>query len=231
MDGNGRWAQARGLPRTDGHKAGAESVRRAVNAAQELGVKYLTLFGFSTENWQRPEHEIAILMGLLRHYLRGEAAELHKNNIRLRVAGFRDRLPADVVKTIEQMEQLTAKNTAGNLTIALDYGGRQDIVQAVKRLMESGVPADAVDEQLVDKFLLTAGLPDPDLVIRTSGEQRISNFLIWQAAYAEFYFTDVLWPDFNKSDFALAITEFNKRERRFGKTSQQIQNVEQGGQQ
>lgn len=216
MDGNGRWAKGRGLPRTAGHKAGADAVRRVLTAARDTGVKYLTLFAFSTENWSRPETEVSTLMGLLRQYLRGEGAELHKNNVRLRVVGFRDRMPADVVRTIEQIEHLTEKNTGAVLTLAIDYGGRADIVQAVKRIVDAGLPADAIDETVLNAFLLTAGLPDPDLIIRTSGEQRVSNFLLWQGAYAEFYFTDTLWPDFDETAFAAALAAFAGRERRFG---------------
>ncbi|HLI14052.1 MAG TPA: isoprenyl transferase [Alphaproteobacteria bacterium] len=220
MDGNGRWAKARGLPRAAGHRRGAESVRQAVRSAVELGVGYLTLFGFSSENWRRPVSEVDDLMGLLRLYLRGEVAELHKNGVRLRVIGDRARLAPDIVKLIENAEALTSGNRALTLTVALSYGGRQDIVQAARRLAEEAkarriAPAE-IDEAMFTRYLWTADIPDPDLVIRTSGERRISNFLLWQSAYAEFVFLDTLWPDFGKADFEHAIQEFQGRERRYG---------------
>ncbi len=216
MDGNGRWAKKRGLPRTAGHKQGVEATRRVVRAAGDLGVEYLTLFGFSNENWTRPKNEIFDLMSLLRMYLRAEAAELHKGQVRLRVIGRRDRLDADIVEMIENTEELTRGNSGLNLIIALDYGGRQDILEGVKALMNKGVnPAD-VTEAMLEAHLLTAGIPDPDLLIRTSGEERISNFLLWQCAYTEFYFTDVLWPDFGRDQMEQAVISFACRQRRFG---------------
>jgi len=222
MDGNGRWARARGLPRIAGHRSGAEAARRAVEAAAELGVPYLTLFGFSSENWKRPANEVDDLMGLLRHYLRSEIAELNRNNIRLRVIGDRERLPPDIVTLIEQTEALTDRNTRGTVAIALSYGGRAEIALAARRIAAKAAaglidPAE-VDEACVAHHLLTADMPDPDLVIRTSGEQRLSNFLLWQTAYAEFVFLDTLWPDFSKSDFEGALQEFHARERRYGAT-------------
>ena len=220
MDGNGRWATARGLPRIAGHRTGAEAVRRTVKAASELGIAYLTLFGFSSENWKRPLSEIDGLMGLLRHYLRGEIAELHRNGVRLRVIGQRARLAADIVTLIENGEALTRDNTGLQLTIALSYGGRDEIAGAARALARQvaagALDPDAIDEILVGDNLLTAGMPDPDLVIRTSGEQRISNFLLWQTAYAEFIFTETLWPDFAKSDLEKAVRDFHGRERRYG---------------
>jgi undecaprenyl diphosphate synthase len=216
MDGNGRWAKTRKLPRTMGHKQGVEAARRATLAAGDLGVKYLTLFGFSNENWSRPESEISELMTLLRMFLRAEAADLHKNNVRLRVIGRRDRMEADIVELIENTEKLTAGNTQLNLTIALDYGGRQDIVQAVQKLIAKGMSADKVDEKTLSAQLLTKDLPDPDLLIRTSGEQRISNFLLWQTAYTEFVFDDVLWPDFGREHMERALANYACRQRRFG---------------
>jgi len=216
MDGNGRWAKARKLPRTAGHKSGVDAVRRTVKAARQTGVRYLTLFGFSNENWSRPESEIGDLMGLLRLYLRAEAADLHKNGVRLRVIGRRDRLAADIVKLITETEKLTADNDDLYLTIALDYGGRQDILNAVKTLMSQGIAADEVNSENFSNACMTAGLPDPDLLIRTSGEQRISNFLLWQCAYTEFVFMDVLWPDFGPDHLAEAIAEYASRQRRFG---------------
>lgn len=213
MDGNGRWAKTRKLPRTAGHKQGVEAVRRAVEAAGALGIRYLTLFGFSNENWSRPESEIGDLMGLLRLYLRAEAAELHASGVRLRVIGRRDRLAEDIVTMIAQTEAMTKDNDKLHLTIALDYGGRQDIVQAVQALADSG---QALTEEAIAGALYTAGLPDPDLLIRTSGEQRISNFLLWQCAYTEFHFSDVLWPDFSREHLERALDDYASRQRRFG---------------
>ncbi len=213
MDGNGRWAKARGLPRTLGHKQGAEAVRRVVEAVAEAKVPFLTLYGFSTENWSRPEDEISELMKLLRVYLRSEAAELHKNNVKLKVIGFRHRLSDDIVEMIDNVERLTENNTAITVTIALDYGGRQDIVEAARKLAESGTP---VTEQNFSAALMTGGMPDVDLMIRSSGEQRISNFLLWQSAYAEFVFSDTLWPDFGKTEIDAALAVFATRQRRFG---------------
>ena len=220
MDGNGRWAQARGLPRIAGHRHGAEAARRAVTAAAELGVPYLTLFGFSSENWRRPSGEIHDLMGLLRHYLRGEIAELHRNGVRLRVIGELGRLDPDIIEMIERAEAMTRDNARITVTIALSYGGRAEIVAAVRaiaqRVQSGSLAAAAIDEDCFTRYLFTAGLPDPDLLIRTSGEQRISNFLLWQSAYSEFVFTKTLWPDFSKHDLEEAIDEFCGRDRRYG---------------
>jgi undecaprenyl diphosphate synthase len=220
MDGNGRWAQARGLPRIAGHRQGAEAVRRTVRAAGELGIPYLTLFGFSSENWKRPLAEIDDLMGLLRHYLRGEIAELHQNNVRLRVIGDRERLASDIVTLIANAETLTRNNTGVNLTIALSYGGRAEIVAAVRAIATGAVDGrlspEAIDEAVISRHLFTVGIPDPDLLIRTSGEQRISNFLLWQCAYSELVFTKTLWPDFGQADLEQAIADFGGRERRYG---------------
>jgi undecaprenyl diphosphate synthase len=220
MDGNGRWAQARGLPRIAGHRHGAEAARRAVTGAAELGVPYLTLFGFSSENWRRPSGEIQDLMGLLRHYLRGEIAELHRNGVRLRVIGELDRLDPDILEMIERAEAMTRDNARITVTIALSYGGRAEIVAAVRaiaqRVQSGSLAAAAIDEDCFARYLFTAGLPDPDLLIRTSGEQRISNFLLWQSAYSEFVFTKTLWPDFSKRDLEEAIDEFCGRDRRYG---------------
>ena len=196
MDGNGRWAKARGLPRAEGHRRGAEAARRAVQSASDLGVRYLTLFSFSSENWQRPISEIDDLMGLLRWYLRSETAELHKNGVRLRVIGDRSRLPNDIVGLIESAEKTMEENSGLFLVLALSYGGRQDILNAAKSLAENAaaghLDASQIDDEIFQARLETNGLPDPDLLIRTSGEQRISNFLIWQLAYTEFVFSDVL---------------------------------------
>jgi undecaprenyl diphosphate synthase len=220
MDGNGRWAKARGLPRIAGHRRGAEAVRRAVAGARELGIPYLTLFGFSSENWKRPSREIHDLMGLLRHYLLGEIAELHRNGIRLKVIGQLGRLAADIVNLIERAEEVTRDNAAVTLTIALSYGGRAEIVAAVQaiaaQVARGSLAVDEVDEDCLARHLFTVDLPDPDLLIRTSGEQRISNFLLWQCAYSELVFTKTLWPDFAKVDLEQAIGEYCGRERRYG---------------
>ena len=220
MDGNGRWAQSRGLPRVAGHKRGAEAVRASIEAAIEHEVRYLTLFGFSSENWKRPATEIADLMGLLRHYLRAELAELHRNGVRVRVIGERARLDPDIVALVQQAEETTRANARLVLTIALSYGGRADIVAAARRLAEAAragtIDPASIDEDAFARALSTDGIPDPDLLIRTSGEQRISNFLLWQSAYTEFLFVDTLWPDFGKREFAAAVAEFQRRERRYG---------------
>ncbi len=220
MDGNGRWAKARGLPRAAGHRQGAEAVRRAVAGAIECGVQYLTLFSFSSENWKRPLEEIDDLMGLLRRYLRSDIAKLQEENIRLKVIGDRQRLPVDLVDLIETSERQTRANTRLTLTMAISYGGRQEIADAARRLAEQAAagrldPAE-IDETLFSAQLLTAGIPDPDFLIRTSGERRISNFLLWQSAYSELVFVDKLWPDFSKDDLAAAIREYRQRDRRFG---------------
>lgn len=220
MDGNGRWAQKRGLPRTLGHRQGAETVRRVVEAAAEAGVKYLTLFGFSTENWSRPADEVRELMSLMRHYVRGNVADLHKNGVRLRIIGERERIDPDVLAIVEQAEQLTSANDRLHLTIAFSYGARQEIVMAARKLaadVQAGklIPEE-IDVSTVNSALLTSDLPDPDLLIRTSGEQRISNFLLWQLAYAELVFVDTFWPDFGKAELNEAIRTYQGRDRRFG---------------
>lgn len=222
MDGNGRWAKARGLPRTAGHKRGAESVRRTVEAAREMGVSYLTLYGFSSENWKRPVGEVTDLMGLLRLYLRNEINSLHKNGIRLLVIGDRKRLGSDIVRLIEDAEAKTANNTALTLVLALSYGGRQELVEAARRIAcdvaAGNLSPDAIDEDVFGGSLFTAGIPDPDLIIRTSGEQRISNFLLWQGAYAELVFIETLWPEFGRAELEAAIRDYHGRERRYGAT-------------
>jgi undecaprenyl diphosphate synthase len=220
MDGNGRWAKARGLPRTVGHREGAEALRRVVRASAEYGVGYLTVFGFSSENWKRPAAEVTDLMGLLRLYLRREIAEIDRNGVRLRVIGDRGRLSADIIRLIEEAEGRTAANTRLNLTVALSYGGRAEIVRAAQQLAEAArdgtLDPESIDEEAFQRRLFTADIPDPDLVIRTSGEKRISNFLLWQSAYAEYIFMDKLWPDFAGEDLKSAIVEFGGRKRRYG---------------
>ncbi|CAO3355766.1 isoprenyl transferase [Azospirillum sp. 11R-A] len=223
MDGNGRWAKARGLPRTAGHKKGVDAVRRTVEAARELGIGTLTIFSFSSENWRRPEEEISDLMGLLRFYLRSEVAELHRGGVRLRVIGDRTRLSEDINRLIDNAEALTRDNRTMTLVVALSYGSRLEIVHAARRLAEEvaagRLSPESIDEDALSARLYTSDIPDPDLIIRTSGEKRISNFLLWQAAYAELVFVDTLWPDFTKRDLEAAIEEFHRRERRFGATT------------
>ena len=220
MDGNGRWAKARGLPRVAGHRRGADAVRRVVRGAGELGVPVLTLFAFSTENWGRPADEVSDLMGLLRHYLRNELEELHRNGARLRVIGNRDGLAGDIVHDISDAERLTGTNARIDVNICINYGARDEIVRAARNLARQAAAGEIrpedIDESRFERELLTAGLPDPDLLIRTSGEQRISNFLLWQCAYAELVFVDTLWPDFGKEHLEQAIAEFRRRERRYG---------------
>jgi undecaprenyl diphosphate synthase len=220
MDGNGRWAKARGLPRPMGHRAGIDAVRRAIEAAGKQGVKFLTLYSFSSENWRRPAAEVGELMGLLRHYLRSELSTLHKEGICIRVIGDKQQLPDDIVKMISDAEKLTQNNTRLTLILALNYGGRQEIAAAARSLasavLSGKVEAESINENVLESFLFTAGIPDPDLVIRTSGEKRISNFLLWQSAYAEYVFMDVYWPDFGAEHMAQAIEEFSQRDRRYG---------------
>ena len=220
MDGNGRWAKARGLPRIAGHRSGAEAVRRTLTAAAELGIPYLTLFGFSSENWKRPSAEVQDLMVLLRHYLRGEIAELQRNGVRLKVIGQLTRLAPDIVGMISRAETLTRENSQITLTIALSYGGRAEIVAAVQAIAaevaRGSLAAEDVDEDCLARHLFTADIPDPDLLIRTSGEQRISNFLLWQCAYSELVFTKTLWPDFSRNNLEQAIDDYCGRERRYG---------------
>lgn len=223
MDGNGRWAKKRFLPRTAGHKKGADAVRRTIEAAVELGVTHLTLFGFSSENWKRPEDEVNDLMGLLRYYLKNEVKRLHHENVAIRFIGDRKRLSSDIVSDIEKAEELTKENSNLHLTIALSYGGRAEIVEASRTLAEKVKSGELSPEKITeDHFsnaLFTKDLPDPDLLIRTSGEQRISNFLLWQIAYAEFVFMDVLWPDFEKKHLEQALCELSSRDRRYGMIS------------
>jgi len=220
MDGNGRWARRHGLPRTQGHRRGVEALRRTVQAAGELGIPYLTVFGFSSENWKRSASEINDLMWLLRRYLQSEIAELHKNNVRVKMIGQRERLPTDVARMIAEAESATVANTALTCTVALNYGGRNEIAAAARHLageVAAGrlAPADITPGRLGES-LETRDLPDPDLILRTSGEQRISNFLLWQAAYSELVFVDKLWPDFGEADLTDALREYQRRERRYG---------------
>ena len=223
MDGNRRWAEARGLPRALGHTQGAEAVRRTVKAASQLGIRYLTLYGFSMVNWKRPAKEIADLMGLLRLYLRKEIAELNREGVRIRFIGDLSLLEADIVSLIEMSETKTKANTKLDLIIALSYGSRQEITAAVRTLvshvMAGDVSPESINEKTLEDCLYTSNIPDPAMIIRTSGEKRISNFLLWQSAYSEFVFTDVLWPDFSRKNLEQSIQEFGRRERRYGSTT------------
>ena len=225
MDGNGRWAQMRGLPRLAGHKQGAETVEDIVRAAGNKGVRYLTLFAFSTENWKRPLEEVNGLMGLLLLYLRSKTAEMHKNNVRLKIIGDRSRLSGDILASIVSAETLTKNNDGLTLQLAISYSGRWDMTQAMQQIaakVQTGqLQPQEITEAVVAAHLCTANVPDPDLIIRTSGEKRVSNFLLWQSAYAEYYFTDLHWPNFNAATLQTAIDAFQQRERRFGKISVQ----------
>jgi len=226
MDGNGRWAKQRGLERVFGHQQGVSSLRQIVEAASDLGIAYLTLYAFSTENWGRPDDEVAALMGLMVQSLNNETETLLKNKIRLKVIGDIDRLDNDLRTKLNETIRLTSVGEGLSLVIALSYSSRWEISEASRKIaietLEGKISPDSIDEELFGKYLTTAGIPDPELMIRTSGESRISNFLLWQLAYCELYFTDKLWPDFSKEDFYYAIIDFQKRERRFGKTSEQI---------
>jgi undecaprenyl diphosphate synthase len=216
MDGNGRWAAARGLPRVVGHREGTKAVRRTIEAAIGQGVKYLTLFAFSSENWQRPEAEVTDLRGLLLQFLRSELQEMHEAGVRLRVIGEQERFGPNIAAELAAAEAKTVNNEKLTLLMALSYGGRAEIVAAARQAIAEGLAPEALTEQKFASYLATAGVPDPDLLIRTSGEQRLSNFLLWQTAYAELVFVDVLWPDFGEQDFAGAVRKFAMRERRFG---------------
>jgi undecaprenyl diphosphate synthase len=222
MDGNGRWAAARGMPRIAGHSQGAEAVRATVKGAIENGVAYLTLYGFSQENWKRPKNEVTALMGLLRIYLRQEIDALNEQGVRLTFIGRRDMLEPDIVSLIENAENVTKANVKLRLIVALSYGARQEITAAARKIASAAIAGDLepeqIDEALFQDHLETAGIPDPDLVIRTSGEQRVSNFLLWQLAYAELVFVETHWPDFNGRHLEEAINEFHRRERRYGAT-------------
>ena len=220
MDGNGRWARARGMPRFHGHRAGVETVKEIVRAAREFGIEYLTLYSFSTENWSRPAEEVGELMKLLRLFIRRDLAELHQNNVRIRVIGDKKGLPADIAGLLDEAENLTRHNTANTLVIAFNYGSRSEVTRAVRHIaakVQSGlIEPGRIDDALVAAHLDTAGIPDPDLIIRTGGEMRLSNFLMWQAAYAELVFLDCMWPDFKADALYGAIEEYSKRSRRFG---------------
>jgi undecaprenyl diphosphate synthase len=219
MDGNGRWAMARGLPRLAGHRAGTENLRRIIEACVEFGIKYLTIYAFSTENWGRPESEVQGLLRILEDVIDRELAELHNEGVKLRHIGRLEKLNPKVKEKVLNAIELTKDNDRLILNVAFNYGGRDEIVHAIQQMIADGIEPNDITDESVSKYLYTAGVPDPDLVIRTSGELRISNFLIWQAAYAEWYFTPVYWPDFNREELLAALVEFNQRERRYGRVT------------
>ncbi len=217
MDGNGRWAKKRGLPRLEGHQAGAQNIRPIIKCLNQYHIKYVTLYGFSTENWNRPEDEVTGLLHLFEESINKYVSELHENGIKLRHLGHLEELPQGLQLAINKATKLTKNNTSMTLSFALNYGGRLEILDAVRHIKAEGIPIQNIDERLFNSYLYTAGLPDVDLVIRTSGEFRTSNFLIWQAAYSEYYFTDVLWPDFNEKELEKALLAYSQRQRRFGR--------------
>ena len=219
MDGNGRWAAGRGLPRLAGHEAGTSNIRRITQAAGELGIRYLTLWAFSTENWSRPAEEVSGIVRILGETLDRELGELHRQGAQLRHIGSLDGLPAEMRKAIQDAIELTRENDKLVLTLAFDYGGRQELLSAIRRIVADGIPPDEIDDALIARYLYTTHLPDPDLIIRTSGEYRLSNFLVWQSAYSELYFSPVLWPEFGPEDLEDAVRDFSHRERRFGNIS------------
>jgi len=229
MDGNGRWAAQRGNDRTFGHEHGVEAVRASIKAASKIGVKYLTLYAFSTENWNRPKFEIDALMTLLVHVIKAETDDLNENNVRLKIIGDRDSLPRKVRKETDKMVEKLLNNTGLTVVMALSYSSHWEIINAVKTIAadvkKGKIEPDNISQELFDSYLSTAEIPDPELMIRTSGESRLSNFLLWQLAYSELYFTPKLWPDFTEEDFFEIICNFQQRERRFGKTSEQIKNL------
>ena len=224
MDGNGRWAKKRGLPRFAGHKAGADAFKRTVRYCNKIGIKYLTVYAFSTENWSRPENEVAALMKLLRNYMKTCLKTAAKNDMKIRVIGDIEPLDDDIKSRIRELEAATTDNGGLNFTIALNYGSRDELTRAAQKMAkdcaEGKIKAEEIDESVFETYLDTHGIPDPDMMIRTSGEQRLSNYLLWQLAYSEFYFTDVPWPDFTKEELVKAIEEYNHRHRRFGKVEE-----------
>ena len=222
MDGNGRWAKARGLPRLAGHRAGTENLRRILNACVEFNVKILTIWAFSTENWRRPQEEVRGLMDILEQVIDRELNELHKNGVRLRHIGRLEGIAPHLQTKVRHAIELTRDNDRLTLNVAFNYGGKAEILDAVKRIVGDGIRPEEVDENLFARYLYTAGLPDPDMIIRTGNESRISNFMLWQGAYSEYYFTPVLWPDFGKEELRKALDDYARRERRFGMTTEQV---------
>ncbi len=222
MDGNGRWAKARGLPRLAGHRAGTENLRRILNACVEFNVKILTIWAFSTENWRRPQEEVRGLMDILEQVIDRELNELHKNGVRLRHIGRLEGISPHLQTKVRHAIELTRDNARLTLNVAFNYGGKAEILDAVKHIIADGIRPDDVDENLFARYLYTASLPDPDMIIRTGNESRISNFMLWQGAYSEYYFTPVLWPDFDKDELHKALEDYARRERRFGMTTEQV---------
>ena len=217
MDGNGRWAAERGLSRTDGHRAGTENIRRILRAFATRGVRHLTLYAFSTENWERPAEEVNALIEILQEMIRSETRRLHADGVRLKHIGRLDRLPVEVRHGIAEAVELTKDNVGITVALAYDYGGRTEMTNAIKSIVADGIQASEIDEQLIGRYLYTAGMPDPDLIIRTAGEMRISNFLLWQAAYAEYYSTNIFWPDFDETEVDKAIAAYGRRRRKYGR--------------
>ncbi len=228
MDGNGRWALSRGLPRIAGHKAGTENLRRVIRASAEFGVKYLTIYAFSTENWGRPPEEVQGLMHILEDVIDRELKELHQEGVQLRHIGRLERLAPTLQEKVLNAVELTKNNNRLILNVAFNYGGRDEIIQAIQKMIKDGVDASQVTDELVNHYLYTAGVPDPDLIIRTSGELRVSNFLIWQGAYAEWYITPTFWPDFDKGEYRRALATFGQRDRRYGGVSEAVANKSHG---
>jgi undecaprenyl diphosphate synthase len=222
MDGNGRWAKSRGLPRSEGHRQGTENLRQILRAAVEFGVEILTLYAFSTENWSRPRREVQLLLRILEMVIDRELQELHENGVQLRHIGELDGIPNHLQRKVRQAIALTQDNTKLIVNIAFNYGGRDEIVHAVRRIIDDGIPADRVNEDLISSYLYTSDLPDPDLIVRTSGEFRLSNFLIWQGSYSEYYTTPTYWPDFDREEFHKALVAFSQRKRRYGMTDEQV---------
>jgi len=222
MDGNGRWAKARGLPRLAGHRAGTENLRRILTACVELGVRILTIWAFSTENWRRPQEEVRGLMDIVEQVIDRELGELHKNGVRLRHVGRLEGISRSLQAKVRRAVELTKDNDRLILNVAFNYGGKAEILDAVKKIVADSIPPEDIDEALFARYLYTAGLPDPDMIIRTGNECRISNFMLWQGAYSEYYFTPVLWPDFDKAELRKALEDYARRERRFGRTTEQV---------
>jgi undecaprenyl diphosphate synthase len=224
MDGNGRWARARGLPRLAGHRAGTENLRRILTACVEFGVKILTIWAFSTENWRRPQEEVRGLMDIVEQVIDRELSELHKNGVRLRHVGRLEGISRPLQAKVRRATELTQNNDRLILNVAFNYGGKAELLDAIKRMIADGLRPEDIDEERVTSYLYTAGLPDPDMIIRTGNECRISNFMLWQGAYSEYYFTPVLWPDFDKEELRKALEDYARRERRFGRTTEQVRN-------
>ena len=219
MDGNGRWAKQRGMPRLEGHRVGVDCIQRVLETLGTQGVKYVTLYAFSTENWNRPQEEVAGLLDILQEALQQQALALHENNVRIFHIGKLDRLSLGLQKAVDQVQEMTSANTGINLNVAFDYGGRDEILESVKRILHDGIPAERLDQETFSRYLYTAHCPDPDLIIRTGGEQRISNFLLWQSAYSEYYTTPTLWPDLDSAELEQVLESYGSRQRRFGRVS------------